>query len=173
MWDLPGPGLEPMSPALAGRFLTTAPPGKPWLFLSFFFFFKHLYWSIIALQWCVSFCFITTAVSSVTLIQKNQYAIEAHLGVADSGPHNMNIFLLEKCQTISTLYSEVSTVANLVFCVFWAFCFVGKAVFVVFLHRIIFYVLLYNMLFSFNILSWPYFSFWVCRSTLFSVITTF
>ena len=28
MWDLPGPGLEPMSPALAGGFLTTAPPGK-------------------------------------------------------------------------------------------------------------------------------------------------
>ena len=29
MWDLPGPGLEPMSPALAGGFSTTAPPGKP------------------------------------------------------------------------------------------------------------------------------------------------
>ena len=29
MWDLPGPGLEPLSPALAGGFLTTAPPGKP------------------------------------------------------------------------------------------------------------------------------------------------
>ena len=29
MWDLPRPGLEPMSPVLAGRFLTTAPPGKP------------------------------------------------------------------------------------------------------------------------------------------------
>ena len=28
MWDLLGPGLEPVSPALAGRFLTTAPPGK-------------------------------------------------------------------------------------------------------------------------------------------------
>ena len=28
-WDLPGPGLEPMFPALAGTFLTTAPPGKP------------------------------------------------------------------------------------------------------------------------------------------------
>ena len=28
-WDLPGPGLEPMSPALAGGFLTPAPPGKP------------------------------------------------------------------------------------------------------------------------------------------------
>ena len=40
MWDLPGPGLEPVSPALAGRFLTTAPRVKsglgflkkiPWL----------------------------------------------------------------------------------------------------------------------------------------------
>ena len=29
MWDLPKPGLEPVSPALAGRFSTTAPPGKP------------------------------------------------------------------------------------------------------------------------------------------------
>ena len=29
MWDLPRPGREPVSPALAGRFSTTAPPGKP------------------------------------------------------------------------------------------------------------------------------------------------
>ena len=29
MWDLPRPGLEPVSPALTGGFLTTAPPGKP------------------------------------------------------------------------------------------------------------------------------------------------
>ena len=29
MWDLPRQGLEPVSPALAGRFSTTAPPGKP------------------------------------------------------------------------------------------------------------------------------------------------
>ena len=29
MWDLPRPGLEPASPALAGRLPTTAPPGKP------------------------------------------------------------------------------------------------------------------------------------------------
>ena len=35
MWDLPGPGLEPVSPALAGRLSTTAPPGKP-------SFMKHL-----------------------------------------------------------------------------------------------------------------------------------
>ena len=31
MWDLPRPGLEPVSPALAGRLSTTAPPGKPCL----------------------------------------------------------------------------------------------------------------------------------------------
>ena len=29
MWDLPRPGLEPVSPELAGGFLTTVPPGKP------------------------------------------------------------------------------------------------------------------------------------------------
>ena len=28
MWDLPRPGLEPVFPALAGGFPTTAPPGK-------------------------------------------------------------------------------------------------------------------------------------------------
>ncbi|XP_073660654.1 tRNA (guanine-N(7)-)-methyltransferase non-catalytic subunit WDR4 isoform X10 [Tursiops truncatus] len=30
MWDLPGPGHEPASPASAGGLSTTAPPGKPW-----------------------------------------------------------------------------------------------------------------------------------------------
>ena len=29
MWDLPRPGLDPVSPALAGRLSTTVPPGKP------------------------------------------------------------------------------------------------------------------------------------------------
>ena len=33
MWDLPRSGLEPMSPALAGRFFTIEPPGKPCCFL--------------------------------------------------------------------------------------------------------------------------------------------
>ena len=28
MWNLPGPEIKPMSPALAGRFLTTGPAGK-------------------------------------------------------------------------------------------------------------------------------------------------
>ena len=29
MWHLPGPGIKPVSPALAGGFFTTEPPGKP------------------------------------------------------------------------------------------------------------------------------------------------
>ena len=32
-WDPPRPGLEPVSPALAGRLSTTAPPGKPQLLI--------------------------------------------------------------------------------------------------------------------------------------------
>ena len=31
MWDLPRPGLELVPPELAGRFSTTAPPGKPYV----------------------------------------------------------------------------------------------------------------------------------------------
>ena len=68
MWDPPRPGLEPVSPAPAGRLPTTAPPGKPTVNIlrktyahlcrvsvmcSFF-----LNWSIGALQCCVSFCCI-------------------------------------------------------------------------------------------------------------------
>ena len=34
LWDPPRPGIEPVSPALAGGFLTTGPPGK----LAFLFF---------------------------------------------------------------------------------------------------------------------------------------
>ena len=40
MWDLPRPGLEPVSPALAGGMLTTAPPGKP-LYILFHILFHY------------------------------------------------------------------------------------------------------------------------------------
>ena len=33
MWDPPRPGLEPVSPELAGRLSTTAPPEKPYMTL--------------------------------------------------------------------------------------------------------------------------------------------
>ena len=35
MWNLPRPGVKPMSPALAGRFFTTEPPRKPSLLMYF------------------------------------------------------------------------------------------------------------------------------------------
>ena len=42
MWDLPGPGLEPASPASAGGFLTTAPPGKSQYFCFFLLLYERL-----------------------------------------------------------------------------------------------------------------------------------
>ena len=38
MWDLPQPGIKPVSPALAGRFFTTEPPGTPQWFISLIHF---------------------------------------------------------------------------------------------------------------------------------------
>ena len=38
MWDLPGSGIEPMSPALAGGFFTTEPPGQPRIMVLFTLF---------------------------------------------------------------------------------------------------------------------------------------
>ena len=61
MWILvPGPGIEPAPPALEAWSVNqwTAREVPPITFI-YLFILKHLYWSIIALQWCVSFCFIT------------------------------------------------------------------------------------------------------------------
>ena len=42
MWNLPAPGIEPISPALAGGFLSTAPPGKSWIcILTYIVVFEH------------------------------------------------------------------------------------------------------------------------------------
>ena len=55
MWDLPGPGLKPVSLVLAGRFLTIVPPGKSltyylevtFLFFVFLFFFLNYFYLFI------------------------------------------------------------------------------------------------------------------------------
>ena len=61
MWDLPGPGIEPVSPALAGGFLTTAPPGKPQglcllIFLLFPFEWTMLSYFLICFMICFCCC---------------------------------------------------------------------------------------------------------------------
>ena len=66
MWDLPGPGLEPVSPALAGGFLTTAPPRKP---PPHFPVFNFLYGKVL--------CFCIQLISSPHL---SPHTIAAHYG---------------------------------------------------------------------------------------------
>ena len=43
IWNLPGPGIEPLSTALAGGFLTTVPPGKPCLFVINLFIYLFIF----------------------------------------------------------------------------------------------------------------------------------
>ena len=76
MWDLPGPGLEPTSPALAGRFLTTAPPGKhSILLLTFKLFpiFGYYEHSCACFKWTyalISLGYIPRSISSRNIITK-------------------------------------------------------------------------------------------------------
>ena len=56
MWDLPRPGIEPVSPALAGGFLITGPLGKP----LFFFIFDH----------SVHFVFSYTSIAALNSLRK-------------------------------------------------------------------------------------------------------
>ena len=52
MWDLPGPGIEPVSLALAGGFLTIGPPEK-----SLLFFISTVATLVQALMnFCLGFC---------------------------------------------------------------------------------------------------------------------
>ena len=49
MRDPPRPGLEPVSPALAGRLSTTAPPGKPRITIlkSVYYILKYFYLNMV------------------------------------------------------------------------------------------------------------------------------
>ena len=61
MWDPPRPGLEPVSPALAGRLSTTAPPGKPisLSFLKIIFRYRIWTWSYFVAHFNGNLRFIT------------------------------------------------------------------------------------------------------------------
>ena len=70
MWDLPRPGLEPASPALAGRFSTTAPPWKPcpYFFKQSSYFIHHCITPKL-LQWFFG-CSVFSILSSNPYISK-------------------------------------------------------------------------------------------------------
>ena len=50
MWNLPGPGIEPMYHALAGEFLSAVPPGKPYRYIFSVCFYAHLQFSTLCLS---------------------------------------------------------------------------------------------------------------------------
>ena len=43
VWDLLGPGLEPVSPALVGGLLTTVPPGQSLFYFILFYLFIFIF----------------------------------------------------------------------------------------------------------------------------------
>ena len=56
MWNLPRPGFQPLSPALAGRFLSTGPPGKsclPFCIRTFPILFLPSQWFSLLLTWLI------------------------------------------------------------------------------------------------------------------------
>ena len=53
MWGLSGPGIEPMSSVLAGRFLTTGPPGKSQVLPELL---SEQKVKVLVPQWCLSLC---------------------------------------------------------------------------------------------------------------------
>ena len=75
MWDLPEPGLKPVSAALAGGFLTTAPAGKPPCNLSFFFFFLKkftFFYLFIYLFIYLWLCWVFVSVRGLSLVAASE-----------------------------------------------------------------------------------------------------
>ena len=85
MWDLPSPGFEPGSPALAGGFLTTAPPGKFWV-----------------LQFCMVLCCCLLLFTSIWRIN---FSISCRTGLVLM---NSLIFYSAEKVLISPLFSKGS-----------------------------------------------------------------
>ena len=69
MWDLSGPGIDPLSSALAGRFFTTVPLGKPLLvILNHFFSVLSLIYTSSESEASVSELFINGIILNIFLV---------------------------------------------------------------------------------------------------------
>ena len=91
MWDLPGPGLEPVSPALPGRFLTTVPSGK-----SLFFLYSHYNFNFFT-------CLLAVDWDSNTMLNKNSDGEDPYL-VADFKRKAFIFFSYYECFVESFMY---------------------------------------------------------------------
>ena len=89
MWDLPRPGLKPVSPALAGRFSTTAPPGKPRLWYSLSFLDLDVCFFMQFKEVVSHYFFFQAPWSFLCLL-----VLGPHLGSADGVPKSLMIFSL-------------------------------------------------------------------------------
>ena len=100
MWDLPGSGIEPMSPVLASGFFSTEPPGKPslclltvccWCFsLAFFILLaKSLgYLAASSLYFLVQFLWSSTS----TFVLQNTWSNRT-MNLECSGPRFLTFFV--------------------------------------------------------------------------------
>ena len=84
MWDLPRPGLEPLSPALAGRFSTTAPPAKPNSSYSYLKYFSGI---------CISFQLSEPSLLLLVLIRKTHTLQAKSFPALHSDPANFTMAL--------------------------------------------------------------------------------
>ena len=76
MWDLPGSGFELVSPALAARFFTTEPPGKPTISLVLISWIYYLISLNILITVHLNFCFFL-ALSLFPFFFFNQLAFDS------------------------------------------------------------------------------------------------
>ena len=71
MWDLPRPGPEPVSPALAGRLSTTAPPGKPHFLVFLTPLFNLCCGRLVPIyvpDCCVTWCLVSISQSNIHIL---------------------------------------------------------------------------------------------------------
>ena len=113
MWSLPGPSIEPVSPALVGEFLTYGPshcwPGesvkhericpltiKHFLFLKY----KCIFWSYFKVKWdCIFFFFYDCIVRSPRSLMMAHLLLSVHLLLA---PCLLHLHLLQSLTFLHT-----------------------------------------------------------------------
>ena len=106
MWDLPGPWIKTVSPALAGGFLTTAPPGKSIsIYLSvYIYIYLSLMWLFISLLWTFICWFLPQSLTLRAILlplypRTFVHSISHCVSLMISGGEHFLIYLLAVCMS--------------------------------------------------------------------------